>query len=224
MVVIGADGRKYQSNHLQYPGRTFVWNDMGCTAKLIGPSTMVTAAHCVHTGRKWKYSPNYYPGPDGNKPPAQRYPFGYYSCYRVTIPAGWGSSRKVAHDYAVVDLSYCNVSPGRTLGWLGIGSFSSSYLDGRGAHLFGFPADKYPYPAIWGMGGKIETSGWYPARLFYRIDTAGGQSGSGVYVTRSDGGRYIVGIHSGGFSSKENQARRVNGTVMGFLRKYSSDL
>jgi V8-like Glu-specific endopeptidase len=219
--VIGADGRLLRRDNTTYPYSAQVWNDWGCSGTMIGRSTMVTAAHCVHSGSGFFMWPVYRPGVDIQD--ANPYPFGEFPCYDITVAGGWDGDT-VSADYAVIEFgTRCGSFPGDSTGWLGFyATDSGSNISGKTSYIYGYPGDKSPYPQIWGIGNSsLTTSVWYPARLFYNIDTAGGQSGSGVYQVR-DGGRYVVGIHNGNWDSDENQARWLDTTVAAFIRKYSA--
>jgi glutamyl endopeptidase len=219
-VVIGADDRVLRRDNSSYPMSTQVWNDWGCSGTLIGPSTMVTAAHCVHDGNDWFRWPVYRPGTDIQD--VSPYAFGEFGCYDVTIPGGWDGGT-VSEDYAVIEFSNCGAYPGNATGWLGFyATDSGGNISGRTSYIYGYPGDKAPYPQIWGIGNSsLSTSIWYPARVFYSIDTFNGQSGSGVYQIR-DGGRYVVAIHNGGYDSDENQGRWLDVSVANFIRAYSA--
>lgn len=219
--VIGGDGRVLHRDNTSYPFSTQMWNDWGCSGTMIGRSTMVTAAHCVHSGTGYFQWPVYRPGVDVQD--ATPYPFGAFTCYDVQVPGGWDGDT-VSEDYAVIEFgTRCGSFPGDQTSWLGFfATDSGSKITDRTNYIYGYPADKAPYPQIWGMGNNsMSTSVFFPARLFYNIDTFGGQSGSGVYQVR-DGGRYVVGIHNGNYDSDENQARWLDTTVAAFIRKYSA--
>ncbi len=220
-VVIGADSRELRRDNASYPMLTQVWNDWGCSGTMVGPSTMVTAAHCVHDGNDWFRWPVYRPGTDIQD--GAPYPLGEYGCYSVTIPGGWDGGT-VSEDYAVVEFSGCGSYPGNASGWLGFyATDSGGNISNRTSYIYGYPGDKAPYPQIWGIGNtSLYTSIWYPARVFYTIDTFNGQSGSGVYQIRDGGGRYVVGIHNGSYSSSENQGRWLDVSVANFIRDYSA--
>ena len=55
-----------------------------------------------------------------------------------------------------------------------------------------------------------------PRKVYYTLDTAGGQSGSGVYVIQ-DGSRYAVAIHAYG-GSGSNSGTRINTPVFDNLK------
>jgi glutamyl endopeptidase len=85
-----------------------------------------------------------------------------------------------------------------------------------GTHtITGYPGDK-PSGTMWTDSGAVSTSGSY--RLCYTIDTAGGQSGSGI---ADGGGVYVRGIHTTG-SSTQNCGTRLTSTVYNTLQSWIS--
>jgi V8-like Glu-specific endopeptidase len=232
-IVLGGDGRVKQDN-LAYPARTAValTTSSGalCSAQLIGPSTAISAAHCFHSGSGWYATRTWAPGADATD--ANPAPFGRKAgCYWVTITGSWANgSHAVADDYAVIEFgapwTSCDNHPGNTVGWLGLAAASSSQIESHGGGLIGYPGDKTPAPQPWGMwvnAGQLTTSTWYPDRVFYSIDTFGGQSGSGVYqLLFNQTDRYVTAIHNGNFDSDENQGRQVDSEVMAFIKSNSA--
>lgn len=224
-TVFSPDSRVLHRDNTAYPFNTIVWLDNGCTGTLIGASTVVTAAHCVHNGSSWTLPSYLYPGYDAQDSDPD--PYGRFGCYDVTIPGGWDSDKDAADDYAVIEFSGCGAYPGNATGWLGVyATNSGGNISGKMSYLYGYPGDKSPYPQIWGIGNdSLDTSIWYPARVFHSIDTYNGQSGSGIYQKRTGSpcdGRCVVGIHKGGFDSNENHGRWLDTDVWSFIQAYSA--
>jgi glutamyl endopeptidase len=67
---------------------------------------------------------------------------------------------------------------------------------------------------MWTMSGSVSTSGSY--RLCYTIDTAGGQSGSGI---ADGGGVYVRGVHTTG-SPSQNCGTRLTSSVYNTLQNW----
>lgn len=183
------------------------------TGWFIGPRTVATAGHCVFihapgtTRHGWVRSVEVMPGRNG-----ATLPYG-----RVVVPRsgmrsvnGWVSSPDHEYDYGAMVLPS---DLGLQTGWLGFASWSDSTLQGSTLNLSGYPGDK-PSGTQWYHWSPVASLS--PRKVYYGLDTAGGQSGSAVYVIR-DGARYGVGIHAYGGSSS-NSATRINAPVFANLQ------
>ena len=163
-AVFGADGRVYKSNNTSFPYRTFTFSEVGCTGTIIGPGTMVTAAHCVYDtvsnawlqvwdptfpngsggvgANRW---PRWAPGVDGRD--ATGAPYGWQQCYDVTIPGAYVSETSQTsanarlYDYAVLDFTTrCGVRPGDSTGWMGTWIYSEASIESLTVNIYGYPS------------------------------------------------------------------------------------
>lgn len=207
-VVFGSDDRVRVWNTRSFPwrtichlyirarnGRTFLG-----TGEFIGPRVVLTAGHCLymHNDGGWARSIVVTPGRNGSS----SRPFDSVTATRFRSVHGWVAHRNSNYDYGIIILP--STQPGGTIGWMGLANLSFGSLLGLNVNTSGYPADK-PYGTQWWNANNIlaVTS----RRLYYRVDTYGGQSGSPVWRYRN-GYRHIVGIHTTG-SSFWNGATRL---------------
>lgn len=171
----------------------------GGTGFLIGPCTVMTAGHCVHTGNggQWATKIEVIPGMNG----ASR-PYGTYISSNLRSVTGWTQDGKVTHDYGAIILG-SNQNVGCKVGYFGFASYSDATLQNMLVNTAGYPGDK-PSGTQWFMADKIKTV--ESRRLHYMIDTYGGQSGSAVWRL-TEGKRYAVGIHA--YGGCPNKATRI---------------
>jgi V8-like Glu-specific endopeptidase len=120
---------------------------------------------------------------------------------------GWVTNRNPESDIGCVVLPQ-GAFGSQHLGSFGFASWDAPALLARPAVLTGYPGDK-PFAEMWGMARRLKTI--TANTLIYDIDTAGGQSGTAVYIKRN-GQRFVVGIHNYG-SSGGNSATRVTQPV-----------
>jgi glutamyl endopeptidase len=205
----GTDDRIQITNTADYPWR--VHASLRITAAdgalyvgtgwFIGPHTLVTAGHCVFiyepgsARHGWVRSIQVMPGRNGSI-----LPYGSVTSTDFRSVTEWTSTGNENFDYGAIIIP---TDLGNTVGWFGFGVYSDSDLVASTANISGYP------------GEKPDGTQWYHARqvasvnsrkVYYAIDTTGGQSGSAVY-REINGGRYGIAIHAYGGATANSGTR-----------------
>jgi V8-like Glu-specific endopeptidase len=213
--VFGEDDRVQITDSSGYPFRTFgllqgVDADGGlfnCSATLIGPRTVLTAAHCLYNHEKgWLDDFVFVPGLLS----MEEVPFGVYEYETAYIFRGYIENYQgyygsvVPWDIAVVILQY---PLGEDLGWMGYGYDDN--LGGFVANIIGYPGDMPP-GTMWAVACDVPMEAMQDMYFQYLCDTYPGSSGSSVY--KYDGAtdeRVIYGVNVAE-SPSANTAVRIN--------------
>jgi V8-like Glu-specific endopeptidase len=136
---------------------------------------------------------------------ADALPYGTVTSTRFYSVRGWTENGDEEYDYGAIVL---DTALGERTGWLGFGAYTDSTLTSAVGNLSGYPGDRGNGKQQWFMARRLNSVS--ARKVFYDIDTAGGQSGSAVYRIK-DGQRYAVGIHAYGVGSNPfNSATRIN--------------
>jgi glutamyl endopeptidase len=203
-VIIGPDTRE-RLYTTSYPSRAKVlitFTGGRCSGVMIGPNTVATAGHCVHTGGSggaWRSVSSFrvYPGRDGAASP-----YGVCTARTLYSVIGWTVSANEEFDYGAIKL---NCTVGNTVGWFG---FVATTPTNFPSVVGGYPGDK-PLTQ-WQSSDRVRALS--TRQLFYRNDTIGGQSGSAVW--HDPNGPYIIGIHAYGKHGLGNHALYNHGTLI----------
>ena len=216
--VIGDDDRRRITNTDAYPWR--VHASLRVTARdgsrWIGTRVLATAGHNLffhgpnEARRGWARTIEVMPGRDGDELPyGTAMSTSFHSVRGWTEPEDPGGRADPDYDYGVIVLDP-DEALGRRTGWIGFGNYSDSTLRSVTGNLSGYPADR----------GNDSLS---TRRVYYDIDTFGGQSGSAVYRIK-DGSRYAIGIHAYGVGERPlNSATRINRAVFDNLVAWKHD-
>lgn len=211
-TVHGPDDRIQITNTSSYPWRVHAsllitaadnstWIGTGW---FVGPGTLITAGHVVYIknsgvpGRDgWVKRIDVMPGRNGSS-----LPYGSVTSTSFRSVTGWTQNGDQNYDYGAILIP---TKLGNTTGWFGFGVYSDSDLLATTGNISGYPGDK-PVGTQWYDYRRIASVN--SRKVYYDIDTAGGQSGSAVYRITS-GGRYAFAIHAYGGSSVNSGTRIV---------------
>lgn len=218
-IVHGRDDRVRVWNTRPYPWRTICHLEITtktggrgtCTGSFIGPRVVLTAGHCLylHGSGGWARSIRVIPGRN-----VAHEPYGAAVGTYYISTKGWVNNRNSNYDYGVIVLP-SNKKLGNTVGWMGLASLSFGSLLGLLVNSSGYPGDK-PYGTQWWNSNRIMAV--TTRRIYYQIDTYGGQSGSPVWRYKN-GQRHIIGIHTTG-GAPYNGATRIVKPVFDNLVKW----
>ena len=214
-TVHGPDNRVKINNTSVYPWRvhaslliTAADNSQWIgTGWFIGPHTLITAGHVVYIknsgvpGRDgWVKRIQVMPGRNGST-----LPYGSVTSTSFRSVTGWTSSGDQNYDYGAILIPN---NLGNTVGWFGFGVYSDADLKASVANISGYPGDK-PSGTQWYDARRVDSVG--PRKVYYDIDTFGGQSGSAAYRI-INGGRYGVAVHAYG-GATTNSGTRITSPV-----------
>lgn len=176
------------------------------TAWFIGPKTLATAGHCVFLKNDggWAKLIDVMPARFGNDKP-----FGKMTSTRFSAVDGWTKDSSRDFDYGVIHLDSATV--GDKIGNFEVRSFLDPTFKDMLLKVSGYPADREQAQFQYFHERPVQqvTS----TRLFYDIDTFGGQSGSPIWQDTVENGVVAVGIHTtGGITS--NSGTRINDDVI----------
>lgn len=220
-TVHGPDDRIQITNTNVYPWRAhasllITANDGSMwigTGWFIGPHTLATAGHVVYiknsgvAGRDgWVRSIRVMPGRNGTA-----LPYGQVSSSNFRTVVGWSTNADQNYDYGAIILP---TELGSTTGWFGFGVYSDDQLTASTINISGYPGDK-PSGTQWYDSNRVASVN--SRKVFYDIDTFGGQSGSAVYRI-INGGRYGVAVHAYGGSTTNSGSRITQGVFDNFLK------
>lgn len=222
-VVIGKDDRVQITNTKAVPWKRICHLKIQAangksylgTGFFIGPRTIITAGHCVYIHGQGGWARSIVVTPARNGADA---PFKSFTATSFRSVKGWVNNKSRNYDYGAIILP-SNVTVPKEIGAFGFGTFSNQELKGKRLNTAGYPGDK-PAGTMWFHGRTAKMI--LPRTITYDIDTAGGQSGSAVWVRRSDGQRIVVGIHTNGAASG-NSATRITKPVFNNLKQWRAE-
>jgi V8-like Glu-specific endopeptidase len=223
--VFGTDDRVQIANTKVYPFSAIGYLESkdvkgqyeSCSATLIGPSTVLTAAHCLynHEAGGWQEDMLFVPGLNGST--AADAPFGAYEYDQAYVIQGFIDNYQgyygsvLPWDIGIITLKQ---PIGNNLGWLGYNNYDN--LGDFTANIVGYPGDK-PAGTMWRSTCDVLAENIGDGYLQYDCDTFPGSSGSAVYAyDQSAKARVIVGVNVAE-STDANTAVRINAAYLAWI-------
>lgn len=185
------------------------------TAWFIGPRTLATAGHVVYIKNSgvperdgWVSRISVMPGRNGST-----LPYGVATSEIFHSVKGWTEDGHPDFDYGAIQIPS---NLGAEVGSLGFGVLTDTELRTTYGNLAGYPGDK-PNGTQWYHHNQVAS--FTPRKVYYDIDTVGGQSGSAVYKIGPDGDRTAFAIHAYG-GATENSGARITRPVYDNFRNW----
>jgi V8-like Glu-specific endopeptidase len=189
------------------------------TGWFVGPRTLLTAGHCVHSTQffgGWASSIEVSPGRNGAV-----FPFRTVQSTRFSSVNRWVEAADPDFDIGCIHLD----DPlGAEVGWFAVGALSPEALEGFLVNVSGYPGDRGGGTEQYHHRNRILRV--TERRLFYDVDTFGGQSGAPVWIHETDTAPPLaVGIHAYGVGGavdglEANSAPRIIPEVLEQIRTW----
>jgi V8-like Glu-specific endopeptidase len=161
------------------------------TGWFAGPKTIITAGHCVHSMDffgGWAMKIDVSPGRNGGE-----FGFGTVSSERFASVDRWVEKADPDFDIGCIHLE----QPVAGITWFRVAAFTPAELERFLVNISGYPSDRGGGTEQYHHRNRVLRVS--ERRLFYDVDTVGGQSGAPVWVHETETGPpVVVGIHAYG--------------------------
>lgn len=192
------------------------------TGWFIGPRTVITAGHCVFARNMggWADRITVTPARDDNEQA-----FGQVVSDDFDTINRWVEDQDPDFDYAAIHL---NQPLGEQTGWFSVAVKGRAQLEGSLVNISGYPVDRARGAQQWFHANRVLRA--LDNRIYYNVDTFGGQSGSPVWLYDDDDPDEprVVAIHAYGFGGtdrnlgiKANSAPRITTSVFELLKSWA---
>ena len=189
------------------------------TGWFVGPKTIVTAGHCVYSTHffgGWASTIEVGPGRNGTE-----FPYGTLKSSRFSSVDRWVEQEDPDFDIGCIHLSE---ALGEKVGWFAVGALPPAELEGFQVNVSGYPSDRAMGTEQYHHKNRVLRV--TERRVFYDVDTFGGQSGAPVWIHEAeDAPPLAIGIHAYGIGGstdglQANSAPRIIPEVLAQIRSW----
>jgi glutamyl endopeptidase len=200
------------------------WGMFVGTGWFAGPRTLITAGHCVFDKKQmggWAREITVTPGRD-----RELKPFNSFKATRFSSVDAWIERQDADFDIAAIHLDN-DVFPASEV--FHVGALPDAELQDYLVNVSGYPASPGGGTELYWAKNRIRAV--TPRRIFYDVDTSGGQSGGPAYIFADENSRpIVVGIHAYGeggtpasLNLRVNSAPRIIPEVVTQIQQWITD-
>ena len=181
------------------------------TGWIAGPKLIITAAHCVYdkSDGGWVTSVKVFPGRSETTSPEK-----FFTSTNFRAPKKWVDDEDENCDYGAILLEE---DIGSILGYFSIGCQSDDFLTNSMVNISGYPGSRAGEIQLHHANRILKVSS---SKIYYDVDTEGGQSGSPIWVYEEENHiPMVVGVHSSGTgkASLGNSGVRITTETLAFI-------